>query len=134
MEAATNCKDVEIVKTICCAIVSTIAIVVIGALAWKLIDKISNGISGWNKRNWDVEDKEWKQKTYLQDKLLVFLEKNTTSETYNSKLDKYIKTLRGIGSEESRYYVKVMLSLISDKTISDYLQKTKIVEKKTTNE
>lgn len=91
MEAATNCKDVEIAKAVCCAIVSITAIVVIGVLIWKLIDKISNGISGWNKRNWDVEDKVRKQKADLLDKKLDALSKDT--KAYTTAIDNAIECL-----------------------------------------
>ena len=125
METATNCKDVEIAKTICCAMVSITAIVVIGVLGWKLIDKISDAISGYNKRNWEVKDKKQKQKSDLQDKLIDFLANNTSEEKYDSNAGKFVKTLRELDSEESRHYVKVILSLMSNQTIPDFPQKSK---------
>ena len=125
METATNCKDVEIAKAVCCAMVSITAIAVIGVLGWKLIDKISDAISGYNKRNWDVKDKEQKQKSDLQDKLIDFLEKNTSEEKYDSEAGKFVKTLRGLDSEESQHYVKTMLALLSNQTIPEFPQKSK---------
>ena len=71
--AATNENDLEIAKSICWAIACVVACLVVGFLAWKLIDHIANGISGWNKRQWDIKDRERKQKADLLEKKLQIL-------------------------------------------------------------
>jgi hypothetical protein len=63
---ATNRQDVEIVKTICCSIVTLAAIIVGGFLIWKLMDHIANGISGCYKRKYTLEDIERKMKAHQE--------------------------------------------------------------------
>ena len=76
-----------------------------------------------------LAEKERKQKADLQDKLIDFLEKNTTKEEYNADSDKSVKTLRELSSEESQYYIKVVSSLFDNQTIPDYPQKPEVAEK-----
>ena len=71
-EAGTNPADVAIACTISDAIVKIVTICVGGFLVWKLMDHLAKGIAGWNKRVWDVEDIERKQKSDLQTRLLDF--------------------------------------------------------------
>ncbi len=129
VDAETNCKDVEIAKVICGAIVCVAAIIVLGSLLWRLMDHIFKGCQEGKKREHEVKEKERKQKADLQDKLIDFLEKNTTKEEYNADSDKSVKTLRELSSEESQYYIKVVSSLIDNQTIPDYPQKPEVAEK-----
>lgn len=59
---ATNIHDVELTTTICSSIELMTGIVVGGFLAWKLLDHIANGISGYYKRKWTLQDIARKQK------------------------------------------------------------------------
>ena len=116
-EAATNENDVQIFQEICGAIVLVAVIVVGGFLLLKLFDHIANGIRGLYKRKWEEEDREQKQKADLKDKLLDFLEKNTSKEEYNEEAGKVIKSIKDLDSTESRYYIDVLKSIIKDDTI-----------------
>ena len=116
-EAATNDKDVQIFQEICGAIVLVAVIVVGGFLLLKLFDHIATGIRGLYKRKWEEEDREQKQKADLKDKLLDFLEKNTSEEKYNEEAGKVIKIIKDLDSTESRYYIDVLKSIIKDDTI-----------------
>lgn len=71
--AATNETDLEITKAICWAIVCVTGCLVVSFLIWKLIDHIANAVSGWNKRQWEVEDKGRKQQADLLEKKLQIL-------------------------------------------------------------
>ena len=116
-EAATNDKDVQIFQEICGAIVLVAVIVVGGFLLLKLFDHIANGIHGLYKRKWEEEDREQKQKADLKDKLLDFLEKNSSKEEYKEEAGKVIKSVKDLDSTESRYYIDVLKSIIKDDTI-----------------
>lgn len=119
-EAATNDKDVQIFQEICGAIVLVAVIVVGGFLLLKLFDHIANGIHGLYKRKWEEEDREQKQKADLKDKLLDFLEKNTSKEEYNEEAGKVIKSIKDFDSTESQYYIDVLKNLINNNPIPNY--------------
>lgn len=99
-EAETNCKDIAIVAIIC----GTILIIAIAAMftfhQWKKKEheatKLCNIISNINTSE--------RQKAEFKDRLLSFLEKNTSS----------------IDSNESQYYIKVLRDLIKNDNIPDY--------------
>ena len=72
VEKGTNCADVAMTAVICKAVVCVALILVLGFLVWKLMDHIANGISGWRKRVWEVNDIKRKQKSDLLTRLLDF--------------------------------------------------------------
>lgn len=119
-EAATNENDVQIFQEICGAIEFVAVIVVGGFLLLKLFDHIANGRRDLYKRKWEEEDREQKQKADLKDKLLDFLEKNTSKEEYNEEAGKVIKSIKDLDSTESQYYIDVLKSIIKDNTIPEH--------------
>ena len=72
VEKGTNCADVAMTSVICTTVIRVALILVLGFLAWKLLDHIVNGFAGWRKRVWEVEDIKRKQKSDLLTKLLDF--------------------------------------------------------------
>ena len=48
--------DASIANTISCSVVHIVLICVIGCLLWKLMDLIGQGIAGFFRRKWEVED------------------------------------------------------------------------------
>lgn len=97
----TNLQDVEIAKTICCSIITLTGIIVGGFIVWKLMEHIAKGVSGYNRRKWEIEDimrkqsaEEKKQKTDLINKKLEILHENcyeTELVENNSKERKKLK-------------------------------------------
>ena len=116
IEAATNGGDVEIVKSICCAIVSITAIVVLGSLLWRFMDHIANKNNAKRKRCWDVEDKIHKQKSDLIGKLLDF--KKERAYPYDKDKDGKPQK-RGYDDQVSEGYETIigyLLSIAGDST------------------
>jgi len=114
-EAGTNCSDVCIADVICRSTIIIVTILVAGFLAWKLIENnAKENERNFNKKKEEEESKR-KQEADLQNKLIDFLEKNTTKEEYNDEIGKSVKTLREIDSKESQYFIKVILSLLRGK-------------------
>lgn len=91
IEAATNCKDVEIAKAVCCTIVSVTIIIVIGSLLWKLMDYLFKGCQEKMKQKYEAKEQEWKQKADLLDKKLDALSKDTNA--YTTAIDNAIECL-----------------------------------------
>lgn len=87
-EAGTNWANIEITKTICCSLVLIVTICVLGFLAWKLIDHYAKKNVDVRKRDWEVEDKNRKQKSDLIEKKLSKLDKDT--EKYLSAIEDVI--------------------------------------------
>lgn len=77
LEPSTNCADVSMVGNICTCIEQIFLIGVVGCLLWKLIDHISQGISGWRRRVWEEEDMDRKTEFDLLERYLDFLKKQT---------------------------------------------------------
>ncbi len=67
-EAGTNCVDASIASTISCSIVHVVLICVVGFLLWKLMDLVAQGIAGFCKRKWEVEDIERKLRVEMMEK------------------------------------------------------------------
>ncbi len=80
-EPETNTSDVFIAETICANIVYIVLIFVVGFLAWKLIDHHAKKKVDMRKREWDIEDKNLKQKADLIDKYLDFLKEQTKDKS-----------------------------------------------------
>ncbi len=74
-EAETNSIDGAIVGTICCAVVTIVAIAAVAFLLWKLMEIVSKHVQEGRKRKWAEEDRVNKQQADLQDKLLDFKQK-----------------------------------------------------------
>ena len=110
----TNNYDPEIAGTICHAFISVTEIIVVGFLIWKLMEYVANGIAGWRKRVWEVEDIKRKQEADLKKRFMDFLEKNTSKGEYNKEKDKTINTLKEFRSDENQYYIDVMKEMMGD--------------------
>ena len=67
-EVGTNCVDASIASTISCSIVHVVLICVVGFLLWKLMDLVAQGIAGFCKRKWEVEDIERKLRAEMMEK------------------------------------------------------------------
>ena len=114
---ATNGQDVEIANAICCSVVELGAIIVGGFLAWKLMNHIVNGISGFYKRQCAKKDREEKQNADLKAKLLNFLEKNTSEGDFTKEKGILINTKKKFDSKESQYYIDVLNHFIGEEKI-----------------
>jgi hypothetical protein len=128
--SAMNVNDVQIAQTICGTIVLVAFIMVVGFLVWKLMEYIANGVSGYSKRKWEEKDCVKKQKSDLQDKLLNFLEKNTSKEECSKEEGKMVKKQKSFDSKESQYYIDVLTALIKGDDVSAYLKEIKTDENK----
>ena len=117
--AATSWQDVTIVFFICAAIVVIATYGTCKFFKNKAKERECQKERESQKHNWDVENEERKQKVDLQNKLIDFLEKNTSKDVNSGEAGKLVKTLRGLDSKESQYYLSVILSLISNETIPD---------------
>ena len=98
VETGTNYADVAMTAFICKAVVCVAFILVLGFLIWKLMDHIANGISGWRKRVWDVEDIKRKQKSDLLTKKIDLLIKlcieDSNKKNNATRVDSYLDTLK----------------------------------------
>ena len=73
IEASTNSEDVAITTIICISIAAIVLILVLGFLAWRLIELHAKKNVEGRKRKWDIEDKNRKQKYDLFDYKLKML-------------------------------------------------------------
>lgn len=87
----TNCADVAIVQSICHTFLYVVIALIAGFILWKIIDHVAAGISGWNRRRWEVADRKMKQEANLQDKRLSFMEKNSSKEDYLTEIANMIQ-------------------------------------------
>ena len=107
-EASTNLADASIVYILCCSVIHVVFICMGGFLLWKLIDYIAKGIAGWRKRVWELEDKNFKQKSNLLDKKLEIL-KDLCYETKDKDAKKIIK---GGDNQDVLNYIKELNSVL----------------------
>ena len=70
---------------------TTVAIIVVGFLLWKLMDHIASSKAEKRNRQWNVEDIERKQKAELLEKKLSFL-KDKDSKDYSDAIDQALNT------------------------------------------
>ena len=118
-EVETNCNDVKIVAIICIAIVIVALIARCAVLSWKDAEiKAANAEREAKENEADIAKR--KQKADLRDKLVFFLEKNTTKEEYDENAGKMIKKQREFDSEECQYYIEVLKSLIKEEAIPNF--------------
>ena len=66
-ESGTNCVEASITNIISCSIVHVVLICVAGFLLWKLMDLVAQGVAGYYKRKWNVEDIERKMQADLKE-------------------------------------------------------------------
>lgn len=94
-EAGTNCKDVAIVKAVCCSLVIIVAICVVGFLLWNLIDnRAKKNEREFTKTNEKEESKRQTEADLLTKKLDILHELCFDDEK-----------LRGAKSDEVRDYL-----------------------------
>ena len=86
-----HCAKFGITHQICFTIVTTVAIIVVGFLLWKLMDHIASSKAEKRNRQWNVEDIERKQKAELLEKKLSFL-KDKDSKEYSDAIDQALNT------------------------------------------
>lgn len=93
----TNGQDVEIARTICCALVRIVSLCVVGYLANKLIEVISTSCSEKRKNKLDSQNAKIKRMAALLDKLLDFQKDHykETSDGQDSKFETTIKVELG---------------------------------------
>ena len=107
-EKEAGWADVEITRLITCSLVKIAAICVCGFLLWKLIEYISKGVAEYYHRRCDVNDRYWKQKSELTNKILDFqkeiafpydkdIDGKFEKKSYETKeKDEYLKTLSSL--------------------------------------
>ena len=123
----TNCNDVKIVAIICATIV------IVALVAWGVINSLKCTelcVKEKNKEAKRTEEETERQnrtnadskqrKIDLQNKLLTFLEKNTSKGDYNKDKQDFISALKDINTKESQYYIKVLKALIDNAEIPEY--------------
>ena len=71
--AATNSRDVEIVRTVCESIVWIVAIIAFAFLLWKLMEHYAHCCADTRRRTWELEDIKRKQNSDLISKKLEML-------------------------------------------------------------
>lgn len=133
----TNCNDVKIVAIICAAII------IAALIAWGIISTLKcKELCANNQAKQEKDAKEEKErinrtdadlkqrKIDLQNRLLTFLEKNTSKGDYNKDKQELLSTMKEITSKETQYYIKVLKALISDADIPDFPQDLKRNERK----
>ena len=91
LETATSDNDVLIVGMTCCTIVLVAIIATCGLLLWKWLERRANRKASEQKRQWEEEDKDRKQKADLKDKMLNAI-KDKNPQAYVDE----IKSLLGI--------------------------------------
>ena len=106
VDKTTNCCDVKIAKTICCAIVTITVITAITILLWHLIQKIADGCKHRREIAKEKEEKTNKVINEYNEKYLSFLKDITAKENKIKDLDsaeckKYINALEAIVKTDS---------------------------------
>ena len=104
-EAGTNSYDVSISDAICKSLVLIVAICIAGFLLWRFIDYAFCYFSEGRKHEWDVEEKDRKQKSNLLDKYLDFLKEQTKEKDYVT-IEEYEK--------QRKEFMKQLLELIKE--------------------
>lgn len=121
--AAKNSQDVAqnttIAFYICAAIVIATSIAACAILLWKYLEILAakNERQAKEKES-DIADR--KKKSDTLNKLIDYLEKNTTIERYDEESGKMMKSEKGLGSNEGQYYIKVLKSVIENSAIPQY--------------
>lgn len=82
IEASTNSEDVAIAAIICGSIAAIVLILVLGFLAWRLIELHAKKNVEGRKRIWDIEDKNRKQKYDLLDYKLKMQKEICDTDAY----------------------------------------------------
>ena len=65
--------EMGVVRAVCGAVVMVTVILVVGFLLWKLMEQFFKGCQERRRRQWELEDRDRKQKADLKDKKLAFL-------------------------------------------------------------
>ena len=121
-EVATNDKDLEIVKAICCSVVLVVFILVVGFLIWKLTEIQLKRCDEKRKHDWEVEDKLRRQKAELTNKLIDF--QKELAYTYEKGADGKLEK-KDFNTEESSAYKKLLSKLTEGIEINDSHQEEK---------
>lgn len=87
IEISNLCPNVAITIIICKSIVIIVLIVLLGCIAWKLIDLYAKQNIEKRKRAWEVEDRKQKLKVELLEKKLTSLKDKSESGKYLSIID-----------------------------------------------
>ena len=69
----TNGNDVTVAQTVCCSVVTIIAIVVVGFLVWKLMEHIVKNRQSKRQHMWETEEKVRNRNVELIDAKLKVL-------------------------------------------------------------
>ena len=109
-----NCDSIAIVVTIC------VTILIIAVVAMIIYYRLKKECVATKHHNNGIKNERMTPE-YIE-RLLSFLEKYTLTEEYNKDLDKKIKSMKPIESDECQYYIKVLTNLIREGIIPQYPQ------------
>ena len=115
-EAETNSIDGAIVGTICCAVVTIVAIAAVAFLLWKLMEIVSKYLQEGRKREWAEEDRVNKQHADLQDKLVDFRKKLCDGYTVDEEGKRINKdgVLLKVDDKENESYASLLKELLTE--------------------
>ena len=101
IDKTTNCCDVKITETICCALITIAVVVAVTILLWHIIDKIAQSCKEKREIAKERADREYKVQNDYNEKYLSFLKDLTSTDEkvkvkdYNSHdCEEYIKALK----------------------------------------
>ena len=89
-EAVTSFNDVAMAQLVCCTIVCVVLLLILGALAWRLIDHHATKKVTIRKRRWDFADRRQALRNELIEKKLAAIEKGK-DEKYIAIIDAAIE-------------------------------------------
>lgn len=128
VDKTTNCCDVKITRTICCAIVTIAAITAITVLLWHLIQKIADGCKHRREIAKEKEENRLKTEKEYQAKALDYIkDKLDSGKSVNKKLDVLITAEKELLSKIEKDYYQEILNIAIEKKdlkpLSDLVEK-----------
>lgn len=105
IDNTTNCCDVKITETICCALITITVIVAVTILLWHIIDKIVQNCKEKREIAKERADREYKIKNDYNEKYLSFLKDLTST-------DEKIK-LKDSDSPDCKRYIEDLKSFVN---------------------
>lgn len=105
IDKTTNCCDVKITETICCALITIAVIVAVTILLWHIINKIAYGCKERREIAKERADREYKIQNDYNEKYLSFLKDLTST-------DEKIK-LKDSDSPDCKRYIEDLKSFVN---------------------
>ena len=94
IDKTTNCCDVKITETICCALITIAVIVAVTILLWHIIDKIAKDCKERRQNKLEESNRKVKIKADYQLKIIDCIKDNPKyKQEYIDKIEQYINDL-----------------------------------------